>query len=238
VPLSENRWFSVLYQFDVAILQALNRVVGVWPTFDRALAVVCEWSFVRAAGLVAIVCWAWVAVRERNHRRLILIGLVGLTIATALSKLIQMSLFVHLRPFREAVELGLILPSGLATNWGRGSSFPSDTATLYFALAMVVFSVSRRLGLGAFIWVAVLIAIPRVYLMVHHASDILGGAALGIGTVWAMQRYTFEWPIWDRILAFELRTPQVFYPVMFCYGYQVVDAFQFFDQTLKYLKPH
>jgi undecaprenyl-diphosphatase len=231
-------YHSMLQQLDVAILRLFNGYVDAWPAFDRAVSIVSEWSYVRATGLVCIVWWAWAAGRDPANRTKILAGLAGVAIATACSKLIQMSVFVHLRPFREAGELGLTLPRALATNWGYGSSFPSDTATMYFALAMVIFGVARKLGVGAFLWVAVVIALPRVYLTYHFPSDILAGFVLGAGVVWAMQRYTAQWPLWRYALNFEVRTPQYFYPVMFCYLYQVVDAFQFFDHTLAYLKPH
>lgn len=228
----------MLQQLDVAILRLFNSAVGTFPSFDRALGIVSEWSYVRAAGLVCIVWWAWTVSSDSVYRTRILAGLAGVAIATAFSKLFQMAVFVHLRPFRAAAELGLTLPRGAVTNWGHGSSFPSDTATMYFALAMVIFSISRRLGIGAFLWVAVVIALPRVYLTYHFPSDILAGLLLGAGVVWAMQRYTARLPVWRETLAFEARTPQYFYPLMFCYLYQVVDAFQFFDHSLAYLKPH
>lgn len=228
----------MLQQLDIAILQVFNGSVDRWPAFDRALGVVSEWSYVRAAGLVCIVWWAWVAASDHRNRTRIMAGLAGVAIATACSKLIQMSMFVHLRPFRDAGELGLTLPRTLATNWGFGSSFPSDTATMYFALAMVIFSISKRLGIGAFLWVAVVIVLPRVYLTYHYPSDVLAGLLLGTAIVWAMQHYATEWSGWRTLLAFEMRRPQYFYPLMFCYLYQVVDAFQFFDHSLAYLKPH
>jgi undecaprenyl-diphosphatase len=228
----------MLQQLDIAILRLFNSGVDIWPRFDSIVGIVSEWSYVRATGLVCIVWWAWAASRDHANRIKILAGLAGVAMATAGSKLIQMAMFVHLRPFRDAGELGLTLPRSLATNWGYGSSFPSDTATLYFALAMVIFSVSRKLGIGAFLWVAVVIALPRVYLTYHFPSDILAGLALGTGVVWAMQRFTANAAFWRQVLSFELRTPQYFYPAMFCYLYQVVDAFQFFDHSLAYLKPH
>jgi undecaprenyl-diphosphatase len=228
----------MLQQLDSAILRLFNGAVGIWPSFDRALGIVSEWSYVRAAGLACIVWWAWTVSNDRTNRTKILAGLAGVAVATGCSKLFQMAVFVHHRPFRTAAELGITLPRGVVTNWGYGSSFPSDTATMYFALAMVIFSVSRQLGIGAFLWVAIVIALPRIYLTYHFPSDILAGLALGTGVVWAMQRYTSDFTAWRQTLAFESRTPQYFYPLMFCYLYQVVDAFQFFDHSLAYLKPH
>jgi undecaprenyl-diphosphatase len=226
----------VFHELDIAILLLFNAAAGVWPVFDRAVGAISEWSYVRAAGLVCVVWWAWIAGREPENRIKILAGLTGVALATALSKLTQLTVFVHPRPFRIAAELGLTLPAGAVTNWGTGSSFPSDTATMYFALAMVIYSVSRRLGRAAFIWVAVVIALPRIYLTYHFPSDIVAGALLGTLTVCLLQKFTAALPVWRAVLDFEARTPQFFYPLMFCYLYQVVDAFQFFDLSLTYLK--
>jgi membrane-associated phospholipid phosphatase len=58
------------------------------------------------------------------------------------------------------------------------SSFPSDTATLFFGLAAVVFVEERLVGLFCFVWVALIIAIPRVIFGFHYASDVIGSLVL------------------------------------------------------------
>ena len=58
-------------------------------------------------------------------------------------------------------------------------SFPSGHATSAFAAAGVVAALHPRLRTPALV-LATLIALSRVYLGVHFASDILAGAALGL----------------------------------------------------------
>jgi undecaprenyl-diphosphatase len=60
----------------------------------------------------------------------------------------------------------------------RSSSFPSGHASSAFTAAMV-------LGQGDPLWpaylaVAATVASSRVYVKMHHASDVLVGAALGV----------------------------------------------------------
>jgi undecaprenyl-diphosphatase len=60
-------------------------------------------------------------------------------------------------------------------------AFPSGHASRAFGVAVVLaFRFPPRFG-GAAIGAAALIALSRVYLGVHWPSDVVGGAALGIG---------------------------------------------------------
>jgi len=61
-------------------------------------------------------------------------------------------------------------------NW---DSFPSDHASLLFALAMAIWVVRPRVGVAAFIW-ALLLCVGRVYCGFHFPSDIVGGIGLGV----------------------------------------------------------
>jgi membrane-associated phospholipid phosphatase len=54
-------------------------------------------------------------------------------------------------------------------------------ATLFFGLAAVIFAEQRLVGLFCLVWVTVIIAIPRVILGFHCASDIIGSLLLGVG---------------------------------------------------------
>ena len=80
------------------------------------------------------------------------------------------------------------------------SSFPSDTATLFFGLAAVVFVEQRLLGLFCFVWVAVIISIPRVIFGYHYASDIIGSLVLGSACVFIFARSPYPRRLFDRTL--------------------------------------
>lgn len=59
------------------------------------------------------------------------------------------------------------------------SSFPSGHATAAFCAA-------RLLGGGPWYLAAAVVASTRVYVRLHHASDVVAGAALGLGLGMAM----------------------------------------------------
>ena len=72
------------------------------------------------------------------------------------------------------------------------SSFPSSHVANAFALAYVF---SRRWPRGAVLFVAgaTLVAVSRVYLNRHFATDVVVGALLGVGLAWLVAR-KMGWP--------------------------------------------
>jgi membrane-associated phospholipid phosphatase len=72
---------------------------------------------------------------------------------------------------------------------GGGSSFPSGHASSAFALATSLFLENKKwyVGVPAFTW-ASLVAYSRVDLGVHYPSDVLAGAALGVGSAFAARK--------------------------------------------------
>lgn len=58
------------------------------------------------------------------------------------------------------------------------SSFPSGHASAAFAMAFVVFSIDRRMGVAAIV-MAIFVALGRVAVGVHFPTDVLGGVFVG-----------------------------------------------------------
>lgn len=74
-------------------------------------------------------------------------------------------------------------------NW---SSFPSDHAAVFFALATSIFFVWRAAGIAALVYVFLFIAMPRLYLGFHYPTDILGGALIGIALAFIARAKVFR----------------------------------------------
>lgn len=96
-----------------------------------------------------------------------------LAVESALTNGAIKSLFRRSRPPREHPDDPL--PYGMRVP--ITSSFPSGHATSAFTAAAVLSE-----GGGAIVWypLAALVAGSRVYVRMHHASDVLAGAALGV----------------------------------------------------------
>jgi undecaprenyl-diphosphatase len=92
------------------------------------------------------------------------------------------ALFRRERPLHEAVR-----PHNLRTP--RTTSFPSGHASSA-AMAAVILSEGSRLA-PVYVAVAATVATSRIHVRIHHASDVIGGAVLGLGLGFAVRRL---WP--------------------------------------------
>ena len=97
--------------------------------------------------------------------------LVGLLINVALSKI-----WYHDRPFVAHPHQTVLLIHHAPDN-----GFPSDHATVAFAIAFGVFIFSRRVGI-IFLLVAAMISLDRVFVGVHYPADIIASFLVGLGS--------------------------------------------------------
>jgi undecaprenyl-diphosphatase len=88
----------------------------------------------------------------------------------------------------------------MAVGWDRLSSFPSDTATLFFALSALIFVEYPFIGGLALLWSLFSVGIMRVMIGFHYPSDILGSLVLGPGCVFLIGMNTYVVASFERLL--------------------------------------
>lgn len=126
---------------------------------------------------VALLC----AVALRQARRVIAVrtlleGMLAGICALALTRVVQNIGPPRLRPaFLPEFDAPAPLIHHSFSDW---SSFPSDTAALAFAIAVVVLRYDRLLGSLALGW-AILISMARLVAAYHYPSDLVAGAVIG-----------------------------------------------------------
>ena len=74
----------------------------------------------------------------------------------------------------------------------KTSSFPSGHATSAFMAATLLGAGRPRSTKGLWYGVATLVAASRVHVKIHHASDVVAGAAIGVGMGAVVKRM---WPL-------------------------------------------
>jgi membrane-associated phospholipid phosphatase len=188
--------------------------------FDTAVVVFSQNQLVKGA-VVMLFCWAWFRTVpcQDLHRRILLAGLASPFAAFLAGRLLTWVLPYRVRPLLDATlqwrppyESTGALAHHLPRVW---SSFPSDHAALFAALAMTLFLVSRYAGLLALLYSLLLVDFPRLYLGLHYPSDILGGLIVGFAIAWIATRVPIREAVAPRLLGYLERRPGTFYASFF-----------------------
>jgi undecaprenyl-diphosphatase len=153
---------------DNAATVFLNGLSGN-PVFDVLALTVTRCGALVVVAAVAVRWW-WHGHDKDRERHLAI--LCGASVALGLVINQVVLLFVHrTRPYDAGLTHLLIAPS-------VDPSFPSDHATLGFAVAFAMLGARAKRG-WAFLFAAILLSASRVYVGIHYLSDVLGGALTG-----------------------------------------------------------
>lgn len=169
-------WINAL---DQQLVLAVNGLVGQSLVQDRFMAQVMPLPLVKLGPIILLTIWLWSSGAVQG-RRAVVVLVIGVVCTLAATVIIQNLSPNRPRPIYDPA-LGLTLPIGLPPGILRDwSSFPSDHASLSFAMATAIWLHSRSLGVLALIWAAAIVCAPRFYLGLHYPSDLIGGAAIGL----------------------------------------------------------
>ncbi len=216
--------------FDLTIESHLNRYANRWPRFDATMLLLVNKNLLKG-GPIVFLCWA--AFYEKGHNPsnrmenrakmagTIPLAIVGVVTARVLAKILPF----RERPFRTAA-LHFQLPHGMSTERLYGwSSFPSDHAVLFAALAVGVFFASRRLGVLALGYVVLCIIGPRVYLGWHWPTDVLAGVLLGIAFAAGAIIPAYRDFVWRCVEKAWRSYPGISAGALFLLSYEITDLF-------------
>lgn len=228
---------------DLPILRFLTGFVGRAPLFDHLVHAVSRYDTFKGVAMMSLLWLAWFArrlgdqERDRAERRANLTVVLAGSVATViLSRILQLALQVHQRPI--LANLGLPFPPfiepGSVNAW---NSFPSDHSMLFFSLSTGLWTVDRRIGLLGFVWSAIVIDLPRVYLGIHYPSDVIVGAILGVLCMRGFMRLPL-YDAADRVLAWGRTHRGAFYWFMFMVTEQVAHLFDDFRRLAFTLLGH
>jgi len=225
---SSARYDGRMNSFDHAILGFFNQFAQHSWTIDSLIMTISDSDLLKGYLSLPLLWWAWFrGPRQEEDRQTVLLTIVGALSAVAVARLLQLTLPYRPRPIHTA-GLQFTIPYSMPADFLEGwSSFPSDHAALFFALATGLWLVSPVIGLFGFLHAALLVSFPRVYVGLHFPTDILSGALLGVTAVVIIWKSRgLARPLLDDILKRSHSSPHLFYPALFILTSELAHLFK------------
>jgi undecaprenyl-diphosphatase len=165
---------------DLSVLFFLNKIAASGGIAGTLIGMFAENPLLRGGPIFFCICYFWFSTNDVNVKVRIIIGCLACILGVLISVFCQSHGPIHIRPvFDNRLGIANILKWSRDSTDKRIYSFPSDTATLYFALVTIVFLENRKMGLLSFLWALLTVGVCRVAVGVHYPSDILAGMIVG-----------------------------------------------------------
>jgi undecaprenyl-diphosphatase len=227
-----------LNSFDTSVISFVNSFAHRWFALDATLALIATNTLIKGGVIVALIWWAWFrpSTNERLDRELLSCG-----IFTGFLSLLVARTLAELLPYRErpihAAGLHFQMPYGSNENMMiQWSSFPSDHAALFFALALSLFFVSRRAGIVALCYTFLIVCLPRMYMGFHYPTDILAGALIGLGAASLVKIASFRIAMTRPVMRVLKESPGAFYAGFFIVTFQIAITFDSLRHIARYFQ--
>ncbi len=216
-----------MHSFDVAIISFLNQFAHRSRSLDYFIMLIGSNTLTKGGVITSLIWWAWFRPSENKNRdrEFLFYGIVACFVSVLAARTLA-----DVLPFRERPSLNASLhfqlPYSVDLNSVIGwSSFPSDHATLFFALATCILFVSRGAGILALAHAFFVVSLPRVYMGIHYPSDILAGAVLGVAMASTAKIDALRTAVARSAMNWLKRSPGTFYAFLFLVTFLVTVIF-------------
>nr|WP_244817264.1 phosphatase PAP2 family protein [Caballeronia sp. Lep1P3] len=214
--------------FDTAIQSQLVHLGWSSAALTHAVRTIADFYLFKGLFPLALLWALWFSPSDtvQERREMVVATLASGLVAFVVGRFLAHALPFRVRPIYDA-NLHLAFPlQGETERFLRTwSSFPSDHAALWMAMAVGIFLVWRWLGAIAILQCALLVCFPRVYLGLHYPTDVIAGAIIGAITAWAMTREPVRKRFAPAIVRFIETRPAVGYMLAFVLFFELATMF-------------
>ncbi|HEV2349358.1 MAG TPA: phosphatase PAP2 family protein [Terriglobia bacterium] len=193
---------------DLWIAKELAGYLKVHPLFDLGVQSAIAHNVLGGFWFGAALFILWMQGQKVGRSDLqlrLLTTLIGSTVAILIMLLAEN--LIHCPPPAHNPDLKSLFPSYIYMNTDP-NSFPSQSTTLYSCVAAGIYSLHKATGWVLWVMVAVLVALPRMYMGGHYLSDIFTGFVIGMAG-YAIARYFLEARLTAKIGPFLERKPRL-----------------------------
>jgi undecaprenyl-diphosphatase len=212
--------------FDYNILVALNQIADSSPILTKVI-VHAYGDQLKTALIGALLWYAWFdnagSSRQAEVRERMAACLVASVACVVLVRLLAEVLPFRVRPIANTT-LGLHFPMPVE-GWVNWNAFPSDNAIMFSLIATGLFLISRPLGIIAALDVALLICFPRVFVGVHHPTDVIAGALIGVSVGYLIDRREIRRLVAMPVISILRRHESAFYAGAFLTTFLLAQVF-------------
>lgn len=211
---------------DDLIIEFCNGIAESAEYFTSFMFAIVNNNLVKGGVIVAILWYLWFDERSNNlaGQTQIMKTLFSSVIAIVTGRALNNLLPYKPRPILNP-EYDFSYQADDLSWLNQYSSFPSDHALLFFALATGIFLVSKKWGIVSYTYVLVVICFPRVYLGFHYFTDILAGAVVGIAITLIVSRLKPSKILAEKVIELSERYPGISYAIFFVLSYQMATLF-------------
>ena len=179
-----------MLSIDIKFFHLINNLANRWPMLDMLGIFAAVVLLPMMAFLLVLAAFTIKRLWEEHWYEMPIkagvAGLIGYGIRFVIGEIVGRG-----RPFAVLENVHQLVPKEAVLD-----SFPSGHTTLAFALAFVVFKQDRDWGI-AFLILATIVALGRVFTGLHFPMDIIGGAIVGWLGAWVVQK--IEHRQWGKI---------------------------------------
>lgn len=221
--------------FDKPTTRLINGLANHFWLLDYATEAVSKYYTYSGILLMAIIWYCFFENEDPERRARLLVGVIASIFAGGISRILQHTLRSHPRPYLDPT-LDFQQPLGLTEVFNNWNSFPSDHATVFSGLAIVLFVVRSNLVVFAMALTAIICCF-RNFIGAHYPTDLISGAGLAAFAVWTSQ---LSWPVaaGRTVLRCERSSPSLFYMSAFFFSYQIATLFNDIRHTLGPIRDH